>query len=1259
MSGERLLAERRILLFGPSDLDTVARHLRELGAEVQRFQLAASGSTRSLESWISELMEGAFDDVLFLTGQGVRVLIEFARQRGREDDVLRALERARIAASGSKTRAALAEIGLRPAIKGDDPGGPSLLEALSVATFSGRTFGIAALSCDERISAAVSSRGANVRLLGADDPPDSRPRALLARILGLDFHSVAFGSGREVERLFEAAAASQRAELSRALRRSNAVALGQSVKQALAERGIPAAHTIERASLVRPRGIDFRGVFGLTASEESMTASRVAKSRRKSLVVIGNGMVGYKLCQLLSEYDRGETYDISVFCEEPRPAYDRVKLTSFFDKQSADELLLAGADWYKEQKIRLLLKERALRVDRERRAVLSSSGEWIRYDNIVLCTGSAPFVPPIPGVDKPGVFVYRTIEDLVAIREYAKTEKSAAVLGGGLLGLEAAKALHDLGLTTHVVEFAPRLMPRQLDTAGARLLAKSVEALGVRVHTSRAATGILGTERANGLAFKEGEPLACDLIVISAGIRPRDEVAREAGLALGDRGGILVDDQLRTSDPDIYAIGECALHQQTLYGLVAPGYQMAEACARQLTGTDVKFAATDQSAKLKLLGTDVASFGDPFADVAGPEPRPRTIAYEDLVKGVYKKLVVSADKTRLLGGILVGDASEYAALVQLLRSNEDLPASPEDLLFGTREGKSKLTLSDSAQICSCNNVSKGQVCKAVRSGSCSLADLKLATKAGTGCGGCIPLVTDVMNQELKAAGKAVKKELCEHFCFSRQELYQIVRVKRMRTFKELLESHGRGSGCEVCKPAVASILASVHNDMILQHDTLQDTNDRYLANLQRGGLYSVVPRIPAGEITPEKLITLGQIAQKYKLYTKITGGQRIDMFGARVEQLPEIWDELVQAGFESGHAYGKSMRTVKSCVGNTWCRFGVQDAVSFAIRVEERYKGIRAPHKLKSAVSGCIRECAEAQSKDFGLLATEKGWNLYVCGNGGAKPRHADLLASDLTEDDALKLIDRFLMFYIRTADKLARTSTWVDKMDGGIEQLRDVVVGDKLGICEELERDMQYLVDTYRCEWTETIKDPARRAKFRHFANTSDGDDSIELVGERGQQRPRDWEKSPVATPVRDRRHLPLIHTSWVKVAEVSEFPADGGIAVKYGNAQIAVYNFSSRGEWYACQNSCPHMQDMVLARGLIGDQHGTPKVACPQHKKTFSLKTGECLSGEQLKVRTFPVRVEAGGVYLELPTEAEIEKLMPAKVRECAHEQEASAAE
>ncbi len=683
-----------------------------------------------------------------------------------------------------------------------------------------------------------------------------------------------------------------------------------------------------------------------------------------------------------------------------------------------------------------------------------------------------------------------------------------------------------------------------------------------------------------------------------------------------------------------------------LYGLVAPGYEMASVLARLLTGDNAaRFEGSDLSAKLKLLGVDVASFGDPFADTTGGA----SILYEDLVKGVYKKLVISEDRTRLLGGVLVGDANDYARLTQIMRSGSTLPDAPEELIFGARAGQSAAAgLGESAQVCSCNNVTKRDICHAIRRGECStLGEIKAKTKAGTGCGGCVPLVADILKAEQRAAGQVVREQLCEHFAFSRQELFQIVLVKGFRTFQELLASHGSGNGCEICKPAVASILASLHNEMILksEHATLQDTNDRYLANIQRGGLYSIVPRIPGGEIVPEKLIVLGQVAKKYGLYTKITGGQRIDLFGARLDQLPDIWAELVAAGFESGHAYGKALRTVKSCVGTTWCRFGVQDSVGFAIEVENRYKGLRAPHKLKSAVSGCVRECAEAQGKDFGLIATEKGFNLYVCGNGGMKPKHALLLAADLDKETAIRYIDRFLMYYIQTADRLTRTSTWLEKLDGGIEYLREVVVNDKLGIAKDLERQMQHLVDTYSCEWAEVVKDPQKRAQFRVFANSSETDDSVEFTSERGQTRPRDWVKDKPES-LRDRKHLPLIQTSWVKVGRVEDFPLDGGMAIRHGSAQIAVYNFSSRGEWYATQNMCPHMRDMVLARGMLGDQKGMPKVACPQHKKTFSLKTGECLSGDQLRIRTFPIRVEDGEVFVELPSVREVEKLVPIKI-------------
>jgi nitrite reductase (NADH) large subunit len=973
------------------------------------------------------------------------------------------------------------------------------------------------------------------------------------------------------------------------------------------------------------------------------------------LVVVGNGMVSHRLCDELARAGAAShRWSIVVLGEEPRPAYDRVHLTSYFADRSADKLLLGDAGWYASRGIELRCGALATRVDCAARTVTLADGDTLAYDALVLATGSAPFVPPVPGVEKRGVFVYRTIEDLEGIlhRAATATAKRAAVLGGGLLGLEAARAVRECGLETHVIEIAPRLMPRQLDAPAAALLEQSVRGLGVQVHVDARVARFGGNGHVESIELADGRRIDVDLVVVSAGIRPRDELAREAGIEVGERGGVVVDDRLRTSDPHVYAIGEVALHAGVIYGLVGPGYEMAAALATNLTGGDATFRGSDLSAKLKLLGTDVATFGDPFAspdDVT-------SIVFEDRYEGVYKKLLVRKDGSALVGGMLVGDASQYGALLHAVRAASPLPASPAALIVGTAGGAGSAdalaSLPGGAQVCSCNNVTKDAICLGLREqGLTTVAEVKACTRAGTGCGGCLPMVTDLVNAELKAMGKAAKPRLCEHFAYTRRELFEIVAVKRIASFDALLCEYGQGLGCEICKPAVASIFASVYADFVLGEDraSLQDTNDRFLANIQRQGLYSVIPRIPGGEITPEKLIVLGRVAKKYGLYVKITGGQRIDLLGARVEDLPEIWEELVNAGFESGHAYGKAVRTVKSCVGSTWCRYGVQDSVAFAILIENRYKGIRAPHKLKSAVSGCTRECAEAQSKDFGIIATEKGWNVYVCGNGGMRPRHADLLASDVDSETAVRYLDRFLMFYIRTADRLTRTSVWLEKMEGGIDHLRDVVVNDSLGIAAELEREMQQIVDAYSCEWAEVVRDPARRAQFRHFANSSEGDSAVRLVSERGQPRPADWPKvsatsesnaSSAASALRPAplRRLPVVQRTWVRLASARDVPRDGGVAVKYGDVQIAVFHFAARGEWYATQNMCPHKQDMVLARGLLGDQSGTPKVACPMHKKTFSLESGECLSGEAYRVATFPVRVEGDDVYVELPPAAEL---------------------
>jgi nitrite reductase (NADH) large subunit len=825
------------------------------------------------------------------------------------------------------------------------------------------------------------------------------------------------------------------------------------------------------------------------------------------IVCVGNGMVGQRFLEQLTGRLSSDALDVTVFCEEPRAAYDRVQLTSFFAGKSAIDLSVVPERFFEDRAITLRLNDRVVAIDRRRKIVSSSRYREVPYDKLVLATGSYPFVPPIPGRDRRGCFVYRSIEDLEVIRAAARRARIGTVVGGGLLGLEAAKALHGLGLETHVVEFAPRLMAVQLDDPGGRLLRRKIEALGVVVHTSQNTKEIVdGDGHAHRMVFADGTALETDLIVYSAGIRPHDELARAAGLAVGERGGIVIDEQCRTADADIYAVGECALFKGRIYGLVAPGYQMAEVAARQLAGDrDAAFTGADMSTKLKLMGVDVASIGD----AQSATPGALDYVYTDPVAGIYKKLVVSDDSKSLLGAVLVGDAADYGTLLQMTLNAMPLPEHPEDLILPAREGGGKGIGVDmvpaTALICSCNSVSKGVLCNAIAAGATSLGALKKSTKAATTCGGCGPLVKQILDCELKKRGVDVKNHLCEHFKYSRQELFHLTRVDELKTFDEIISKHGQGRGCDICKPAVASILAACWNEYILKpkHAPLQDTNDRYLANLQKDGTYSIVPRIPGGEILPEKLIVLGSVATKFGLYTKITGAQRIDLFGARVEQLPLIWKELVAAGFESGHAYGKALRTVKSCVGSTWCRYGVQDSVLMAINIEHRYRGLRAPHKLKMAVSGCTRECAEAQGKDVGIIATEKGWNLYVCGNGGMKPRHADLLATDIDEKTLVKYIDRFLMFYIRTADRLQRTATWLENLEGGIDYVRNVVCEDSLGINAELEADMKKLVDTYECEWKQAINDPDTLKRFRHFVNSDEPDRNVMFVAERGQIRP------------------------------------------------------------------------------------------------------------------------------------------------------------
>lgn len=853
-------------------------------------------------------------------------------------------------------------------------------------------------------------------------------------------------------------------------------------------------------------------------------------NQKKKLAVVGAGMVAHRLVEAMVERGADEAWDIEVFGDETRPPYDRVALTSFFSDRDPEDLLLGDGELWKRPGVRLYRGSIVSHIDREAKQIHARNTTF-DYDRLVLATGSYATVPPVDGSDLPGCFVYRTVDDVAELRAWVLDREAVlgrkvkgAVVGGGLLGLEAAGALTALGAETTVVEFADWLMPLQVDQAGGGALRRIIEQMGVSVRTSTATSKLRAGRdgKVTRMQFADGDKIPADVVVFATGVRPRDELAREAGLELGERGGVIADEGCMTSDDSIFAIGEVAHIAGRVWGLVGPGYSMAEVVADRLLGGDATFEGADLSTKLKLLGVDVASFGDAFAATNGS----LEVVYADPTAGVYKKLVMSDDAQTLLGGMLVGDASAYTNLRPMV--GRALGSDPTAwLLPEGMEPPSGSSLPDDANVCSCNNVTAGTVRGAVTDHQCTdIGAVKACTKAGTSCGSCVSLVKKLMETQMAEEGLEVSTALCEHFSVTRAQLFDIVRVSEISTFSELIDKHGTGRGCDICRPVVASILASLGKGHVLEGEnaTLQDTNDHVMANLQKDGTYSVVPRIPGGEVTPAGLIAIGQVAADFGLYTKITGGQRIDLFGARIEQLPEIWKRLVDAGFESGHAYGKSLRTVKSCVGQSWCRYGVQDSTTLAIDLELRYRGLRSPHKLKLAVSGCARECAEARGKDVGIIATDKGWNLYVGGNGGFTPRHAQLFAEDLTTEELVQAIDRFLMYYIRTADRLQRTAPWLEAIEGGIDAVRAVVFEDSLGIVADLDAAMAAHVDTYEDEWAATLADEKKLLQFASFVNAPETPDpDLVYVEERGQRRPADDEERAVliagaSIPVRDK---------------------------------------------------------------------------------------------------------------------------------------------
>ncbi|KAH7128652.1 hypothetical protein B0J11DRAFT_275865 [Dendryphion nanum] len=1018
---------------------------------------------------------------------------------------------------------------------------------------------------------------------------------------------------------------------------------------------------------------------------------------RKKLVVVGLGMVGIAFIEKLMKLDiKRREWDIIVIGEEPHLAYNRVGLTSFFQHRIVENLYLNPKEWYSsmpEGSLSYHLNTLVTEIVSEEKVVKTSAGDTVPYDVLVLATGSDALLPRhTPGHDAKGVFVYRTIDDLQKLIEFSSTRKgtTGTVVGGGLLGLEAAHAMMDLEefASVKLIERNRWVLSRQLDADAGGMVVEQVRAMGLDVMLGKRVGKILTTEDnfVKGVIFEDGEKMDCACICFAIGIKARDELARKAGIKCADRGGgIVVSPDLSTSIPGIYAIGECASWENQTFGLIAPGVEMADVLAFNLTQakahTPRKFKRPDLSTKLKLLGVEVASFGDFFADRDGPKDMPRAarkgsvndsrdkvksltdgpapppvkaLTYKDPFQQVYKKYLFTMDGKYLLGGMMIGDTKDYIKLVPMVKNQKVLEIPPSELIIGAQKGDDDGDdLDDDTQICSCHNVTKGDVVNGVKSGTCkSIGDVKACTKAGTGCGGCMPLVQTIFNKTMASMGQEVKNHLCPHFEHSRADLFNIIFVKGLKDFGAVMKECGKdadSTGCEACKPTIGSIIASLFNKHLLDDSRrgLQETNDRFLANIQRNGTFSVVPRVSGGEITPERLIIIGTVAKKYNLYCKITGGQRIDMFGARKQDLLAIWQDLIDGGMESGHAYAKSLRTVKSCVGTTWCRFGVGDSVGMAVRLEERYKSIRGPHKIKGGVSGCVRECAEAQNKDFGLIATEKGFNIFVGGNGGAKPRHSELLAKDVPPDDVVPILDRYLAFYIRTADKLQRTARWIENLPGGIKYLQEVILEDKLGICGELEKQMEVLVGSFFDEWKEVLDNPARRALFSQFANTTENlVDPIEPTKERDQERPSYWPEESVKEDFKGTKWTELSWQPLVKSEEFKDLQTGDSKAVKRGDTQLAV--FKVKGKWYCTQQMCPHKRAFVLSDGLIGDDVANNKlwVSCPLHKRNYELSgdnAGRCANDEQVNIATFPIEArDDGWVYVKLPSVEELDSVL-----------------
>ena len=803
---------------------------------------------------------------------------------------------------------------------------------------------------------------------------------------------------------------------------------------------------------------------------------------KQKLVVIGNGMAGARTVEEILARGGGEQFDITMFGDEPYGNYNRILLSNVLNgTQDAADIFLNPLEWYKENEVTLHAPARVTQIDRARKQVMSDDGQVTSYDKLLIATGSRPFVPPMEGLktpdggDKHGVFVFRTIDDCHKIAGYATKCRKAAVIGGGLLGLEAARGLLNYGVEVHVIHLAPWLMNNQLDAAGGKILTSIMEKMGVHVHLEKATAAVLGEDSATGLQFKDGSVLDCDMVIISTGITPNNELARDCGLTV--ERAIVTDNQMRSvDDPNVYVVGECAQHRGRVYGLVAPLWEQGQALADHITGRNENAAyhGSKIATKLKVMGVELASMG-----VTEPQDdRDEVVTFSEPKRGTYKKLIIRDGI--LIGAMMLGDLNKVAYLMQAFDRGTPLPEERLSLLFDIGAPSVEATMlemPDTAQICNCNGVSKGQIRKCVTGGKRSLKMVMEATRAGMGCGSCKKLVQEVV--EWAAEGQIEEDPSIHYYvpgvAFSKPDLVEAIQAQGLKSVSAVFDALAGGFEDVGSKMGLASLLKSLWGAEYEDERDARYINDRVHANIQKDKTFSVIPRIYGGVTTADDLIKIGEVAKKYQVpMVKFTGGQRIDLLGIKKEDLPGVWKDL---GMPSGHAYGKSFRTCKTCVGTDFCRYGVGDSTGLGIKIEKRFQGIESPGKMKLATAGCPRNCSEAMVKDVGAVAVEGGrWEIYVGGAAGAHIRKGDILCSVDSHEAVLQIMGRFMQYYIENAKYLERTYGFLERV--GVDKIRAIVVEDSEGIAARLDAAMQATVEAYVDPWQEAYA-PATANQF------------------------------------------------------------------------------------------------------------------------------------------------------------------------------------